>query len=519
LLGIYQAFAGVTFTTNSGAPVDDITNSETVSRNGPILLQDGWLIERLQVHNRERIPERNVHARGATAKGYFRVTKDVTQYTFADFLNSVGKTTPIACRWSTVIHERGSPEFLRDPRGFAVKFYTQQGNYDVVGLNFPVFFIRDGIRFPEMIRSLKPNPKNGQQEWWRIWDYFSNFPESTHMFSWLMDDVGIPAGYNFLDGWGVHTFKWISASGKETWVRYYYQSAQGVVSLQDDEAILKYFSFATADLYDTIANGTFPKWTVYVQTLDPTKKYNITFDPLDTTKMWPFDVFPLQEVGEMVFNANVDSQYLENEQIAFSPARLVPGIEPSDEKMLQTRLFAYVDTQTYRLGVNNQMLPVNRPKCPFFDNHIDGSMNFNTGGRSADEINYFPSTINTTVQLAKPYPHETEVVSGQKIRQMIGITNDFEQPGQRFRSFDSDRQVRFAKRLAATYSGPRMNSKVLSIWLSNWQQADPNLAALIKKFLNQVREALSLERTQLTKEHIELLKFRENFFKASGSRP
>jgi len=471
-------------TSNSGAPVDDGKDSLTVGNRGPTLLQDTLLVEKLQVHNRERIPERNVHARGATAKGVFVVTQDVTKYTFADFLSTVGKKTPVACRWSTVIHGRDSPEFLRDPRGFALKFYTQQGNYDIVGLNFPVFFIRDGIRFPEMIRSLKPNPKTGVQEWWRIWDFFSNYPESTHMFTWLMDDVGIPFSYRHLDGWGVHTYKWISKEGKETWVRYYYASAQGVKSFMNDtDAAANHFSFHTTDLYQSIQNGDYPRWKVYVQLLDPTdtqKINSLSFDPLDTTKLWPENLFPYTEIGDLVFNENVNSQFLENEQIAFSPGRFVPGVEPSDDKMLQARVFAYADTQTYRLGVNNQLLPVNRPKCPYFDNHIDGSMNFLEGGQSAEEVNYYPSTIRD-VRPAAPFPHDPEVLNATKIRQNINMKeNNFEQAGQRYRSFDSARRDRIALRIASALSDKRVTPKIVSTWLGYWNNTDQELAQKIK---------------------------------------
>eukprot|EP00128_Syssomonas_multiformis_P012595 Colp12_sorted_trinity150504_noHs@28683 len=502
-------------TTNYGAPIDNARNSETVGSRGPILLEDYYLIERLQTHNRERIPERNVHARGATAKGVFRVTKDVSDLTFAKFLSKVGKETPIACRWSTVIHGRDSPEYLRDPRGFAVKFYTEEGNYDIVGLNFPVFFIRDGIRFPEMIRSLKPNPVTGVQEWWRIYDYFSNYPESTHMFTWLMDDVGIPASYRTLDGWGVHTFEWINRANNVTLVRYYFKSEQGVKSIDDDaEAAQQHFSFHTTDLYEAIARGEFPKWTVYVQAIP--QGYDISkldFDPLDTTKQWPESLFPMIEVGEMVFNENVRSQFLENEQIAFAPSRMVPGIAPSDEKMLQTRLFAYVDTQTYRLGVNNQMLPINRPKCPFHDGHLDGTMNFQESGPSASEINYFPSTIAQNVREAAPYPKGHQPLNGEKERHMIEKTNDFAQAGARYRSFDEARKERFAQRVAASLSSPRITEKILNIWLGFWQQADAELAARIQKHLT----VLAQPEHSLPPNQKEVHAQRRAFLRASGS--
>ncbi|XP_004366029.2 catalase isozyme 2 [Capsaspora owczarzaki ATCC 30864] len=516
----------VTLTTENGAPIDNARSAQTVGNRGPVLLQDFQLIERLQIHNRERIPERNVHARGALAKGYFQVTDDISNLTFAEVFNGVGKQTPVALRFSTVIHSLHSPEFLRDPRGFALKFYSQEGNYDIVGLNFPVFFIRDGIRFPEMIRSLKPNPLTGVQEWWRVWDFFSNYPESTHMFTWLLDDVGIPASYCQLDGWGVHTYKFISKAGKELLVRYYFESAQGVVSLNDDDAVKEHFSFATIDLTNRMNAGSC-KWTLYIQVLDPSdtrKIESLSYDYLDTTKQWQVSDFPLQRVGTLVLNENPRNQFLENEQSAFSPARMVPGIAPSDEKMLQARLFSYGDTQRYRLGTNNQMLPINRPKCPFFDNHVDGLMNFNEPtADSAGEINYFPSNIRTNVKEAAPYYHETEVVTGQKVRANINLTNDFAQPGARYRSFDSDRQNRLAQRIASALSDPRLPPAIQSTWLGYFGSADAGLRSSIEHYLSalQMSPEMVAEGVSAGTLHPKLKDihaFRAAFHRAAGSQ-
>ena len=520
--------SAVTYTTNGGAPVDDAVNSETLNRDGPILLQDARLIEHLQIHNRERTPERNVHARGAAAKGYFTLTKDWSSHTMAKVFQDVGKKTPVASRWSTVIHSKGSPEYLRDPRGFALKMYTEEGNMDIVGLNFPIFFIRDGVRFPDMIRALKPNPLRGVQEWWRIWDYFSSFPESIHMFSWLMDDVGIPANFRQLPGYGVHTFKWINAAGKSHWVRYTYKSWQGDATLTDAEAVKKPFSFATVDLYDTIKSGNSSKcsktqynancagWTFNVQILDPmndTLVEKLGFNPLDTTKIWPTDVLPLQEVGEFVFNENPASQFLENEQIAFSPARLVPGVEPSDEKMLQTRLFAYADTQRYRIGVNNAMLPINAPKCPFYEQHVDGHMHYTQAGSSVQEVNYFPSKTQPFLKAAKAYPHDPEEYAGKKVREMIANTDDFAQPSQRVKAMDSARLDRLAHRLALTLAGERLSANVKTTWLGWWKKVDENLYNQIVKYQSNHANLGALSASERARHE----DFQDAFFRASGS--
>jgi len=473
---------GDILTTNEGNPIDNGHNSETIGNRGPILLEDYYLIEKLQIHNRERIPERNVHARGALAKGTFTVTNDVTDFTVADFLSEVGKETQIACRWSTVIHSRGSPEFLRDPRGFALKFYTDEGNYDIVGLNFPVFFIRDGIQFPEMIRSLKPNPVSGVQEWWRIWDYFSHYPESVHMFTWLLDDVGIPLSYRHMNGWGVHTYKWINQNSDTKLIRYFWESSQGEASLDDAEAVKIDFSNHTYDMYTAINEGNYPSWTLYVQMMDENITDFLDFDPLDTTVQWPVDQFPYVEVGVLEFTQNAH-QFLENEQSAFSPASFVPGILPSAEKMLQTRMFAYADTQKYRLGVNYEMLPINKPKCPYFDGHVDGQMNFVEVDFLEDfEVDYFPS-VNTDVKEAAPYPHDPEILYGARTRASIDNFDNFKQPSIRYNSFDADRQERFARRVGQTLSDPRMNEDVLKTWMAYWTEVDAGLASMIQNHI------------------------------------
>jgi catalase len=341
------------WTTNQGAPVWNNNNSLSVGPRGPVLLEDYHLVEKLAQFDRERIPERVVHARGASAKGFFEVTHDISHLTCADFLRAPGVQTPVIVRFSTVIHERGSPETLRDPRGFAVKFYTREGNFDMVGNNLPVFFIRDGIKFPDMVHALKPNPKTHIQEPWRIMDFFSHIPEAMNMFTFLFDDIGIPSDYRHMEGFGVHTFKLITKAGKETYVKFHWKPTCGVKNLLEDEAIMvggANHSHATQDLTDSIASGNFPEWKLMIQTMNPADEDKFDFDPLDDTKIWPEDLFPLQPVGRMVLNRNIDNFFAENEQIAFCPGVIVPGIYYSDDKMFQTRVFSYSDSQRHRLG-------------------------------------------------------------------------------------------------------------------------------------------------------------------------
>lgn len=472
------------WTTNSGAPIYNNNASLTVGPRGPVLVEDYQLIEKLANFDRERIPERVVHARGASAKGYFEVTHDITDLTFADFLRAPGVKTPVIVRFSTVIHESGSPETIRDPRGFAVKFYTNQGNFDLVGNNFPVFFVRDGMKFPDMVHALKPNPKSHLQEDWRIMDFFSHHPESLHMFTFLMDDIGIPQDYRHMDGFGVHTYTLINKTGKTHYVKFHWKPTCGVKSLSESEAMTiggKDHSHATRDLYDSIAAGKFPEWELFIQTMDPENENNFDFDPLDVTKIWPEDLLPLQPVGRLVLNKNIDNFFAENEQLAFCPAVIVPGIYYSDDKLLQARIFSYADTQRYRLGSNYLQLPVNAPKCPHHNNHHDGAMNFM---HRDEEVNYFPSSYDPA-QHAPQYPIPSFNLSGKRERCMIEKENNFKQPGERYRSWPPDRQERFVGRFVGALLDPRVTPEIRATWISYWTQADQSLGETIESRLKE----------------------------------
>jgi catalase len=459
------------WTTNSGAPVWNNNNSLTVGVRGPILLEDYHLVEKLANFDRERIPERVVHARGASAKGFFEVTHDVSHLTCADFLRTPGTQTPVIVRFSTVIHERGSPETLRDPRGFAVKFYTREGNFDMVGNNIPVFFIRDGMKFPDMVHALKPNPKNHIQEGWRIADFFSHHPEAMNMFAFLFDDIGVPLNYRHMEGFGVHTFMLLNKEGKETLVKFHWKPTCGVKCLLEDEAVQvggSNHSHATQDLYEAIAAGDYPEWKLFIQTMDPADQDRFSFDPLDVTKVWPEDVFPLQPVGRMVLNRNPDNFFNENEQLAFCPALVVPGITYSDDKLLQTRIFSYADTQRHRLGPNYLQLPVNAPQCAHHNNHHDGFMNFM---HRDEEVNYFPSRFDPA-RNAAPTPMNKATFNGRRERAVIAKENNFQQPGERFRSWDPARQERFIKRIVDMLGDKRCTQEIRRIWIGYWSQCD-----------------------------------------------
>lgn len=477
-------------TTNAGAPITNNEHSLTIGTRGPILLEDHHLLEKLGQFHQEKQPERVVHARGMVAKGHFETTHDISDLTFADFLQP-GKKTPVAARFSTVTHERGSPESLRDVRGFSVKFYTQQGNWDFVGNNIPVFFIRDGMQFPDLVHALRPNPKTNIQEGWRILDFLSHHPESCNILTWLLDDIGIPKGWRYLEGYGVNTFTFINKEGRETFIKFHWKPKQGAQWLSDEEAMMvgkdnMRHSHATHDLVNAIANGEYPEWTLYVQTMNPADEDNFYFDPLDCTKVWPEEQFPLREIGKMVLDTNIDNFHAEAEQIAFCPGIAVPGISYSNDKVLQSRIFSYGDAQRYRIGGNYQMLPINQPKCPFHNNHTDGNMNFR---HTDEEVNYYPSRVAKKDKPAEN-PHESvkATVSGQRIKAEIPkVQDDFRQAGDRYRQMDADRKARFEKRVVQWMTNPKLNSEVAELWLEYWAKVDP---ALGKNLEAKVRPAI-----------------------------
>lgn len=473
---------GVHVTTNSGAPVEDTQNSLTVGERGPVLLSDFHLVEKLANFDRERIPERVVHARGVAARGVFVCTRDCTRLTTADPFTHVGKQTPVAVRFSTVVHSRHSPETLRDPRGFATKFYTRQGNWDLVGNLQPVFFIRDAMAFPDMVHAFKPSPRSEKQEWSRILDFLSFHPESLHMLTFLLDDVGIPRYYETMNGAGVHTFVMLNKDGRETYVKFHWISEQGESNLLDDEAKRvggEDFSHATTHLIESIDEGRFPAWTLKIQTMDPTTELQHEWgDPLDPTKTWPESEFPMLPVGRMVLNRNMDNQFLQGESLAFSPGNVIGGITFSQDKLLQGRIFSYADTQRYRLGANYLQLPVNAPRCPFMNRQYDGSGAIMA--RSKD-VNYIPSTHTRDEAVADVAFHTQPKrdVAGNFTRRRLQKPNDFAQPGERWRSFDADRRERFVVRVAETLNAPRVSKQLKSTWIEYWTRCDQQLGTRI----------------------------------------
>ena len=427
-------------TTNQGVPVSDNQSSLAVGERGPVLLQDVQLVEKLAHFDRERIPERVVHAKGAGAHGHFLVYKSMARYTCAKFLQDPKKKTPVLVRFSTVVGARGSADTARDPRGFAVKFYTEDGNYDLVGNNLPVFFIRDAIKFPDMVHAFKPAPDTGyptsSSANSRFWDFISLTPESTHMITWLFSDRGTVKSYRKMEGFGVNTYKWVNAEGKAVYVKYHWKPKEGIETIDRHEATRlagEDPDIATRDLYDTIASGNTVEYELKVQVMEIADELKQSFDPLDATKTWPEDKFPLMPIGKMVLDRNPENYFAEVEQSAFAPASVVPGIEFSADKLLQGRIFSYPDTQRHRLGANYLQLPVNRPETSVSNNQRDGAMQYAPYGGGT--VNYEPNT------LAGGMPREAQAIAtthdyleGDMSRQKISRTNDFEQAGGRYRS-------------------------------------------------------------------------------------
>jgi catalase len=431
-------------TNRQGHPVYDNQNQRTVGARGPATLENYQFLEKISHFDRERIPERVVHARGFLSYGHFTATgkwgdEPIAQFTRAKLFAEEGKKTDIALRFSTVIGGRDSSEAARDPRGFAVKFYTEDGNWDLVGNNLGVFFIRDAIKFPDVIHSLKPDPVTFRQEPARIFDFMSQTPESLHMIVNLFSPRGIPADYRHQQGFGVNTYKWIDAKGDTKLVKYHFMPKQGVASLTEADAAAVQandLAHASKDLFETIERGDYPEWDMLVQMMDDHEHPELDFDPLDDTKVWPEETFPPRKVGTIQLNRNVENFFAENEQISFGTGVLVDGLDFSDDKMLVGRTFSYSDTQRYRVGPNYLQLPVNSPKnARVATNQRDGQMTFfvDTGGENP-HVNYEPSTMDGLSEAQYPtHDEQGPEIRGRLTRAPIPRTNDYAQPGERFR--------------------------------------------------------------------------------------
>jgi catalase len=482
-------------TTEAGAPVGDNQHSQTAGSGGPTLLQDHHLIEKLARFNRERIPERVIHAVGTGAHGYLEVTRgDLGQWTRMRIFSTVGRRTPAYARFSTLAGSRGAPDTARDPRGFALKFYTEEGNWDLVGNNTPIFFIRDGIKFPDFIHSQKYDPFTNRQEPDNVWDFFSHSPEATHQFTWLFGDRGIPASYRHMDGFGSHAFQWVNAKGERFWVKFHFKTDQGIRCLTSEQAEAiggKDPSFIHKDLYDAVARMNYPTWTLKVQVMQEKAAASYQFNPFDVTKVWPYRDYPLIPIAKLVLDRVPDNYFAEVEQAAFDAANFVPGIGPSPDPMLQARLFAYGDAHRYRLGVNHTRLPVNAPRGVeggARNYGRDGAMRFDTnGGRSR---NYEPNGYDGPVQTGARYEHAYDVAGsvGPHGLARHPQDNDFVQAGALYRVMKDDARKRLVDNIAGGLARVSRQA-VVDHSLEHFRKADP-------EYGKRVAEAVARKRSE-----------------------
>jgi catalase len=473
-------------TNNFGAPVPDNEHSLSAGERGPLLLQDYFLVEKLAHFDRERIPERVVHAKGAGAFGYFESSADMSAHTRAHLFGAAGRKTPVLVRFSTVGGEKGSADADRDPRGFAIKFYTEEGNYDLVGNNTPVFFIRDPFKFPDMVHTHKRSPQSNLKDPDAFWDFFSRSPESTHQVTILFSDRGIPRSYRQMHGFGSHTFKWVNASGRACWVKYHFKTETGIANLTAEEAsaiAAKDPDHATRDLFEHIKGGGVAAWKAYVQIMPYEDAATYRYDPFDVTRVWRYKDYPLIPIGRLVLDRNPQNFFAEIEQAAFSPSTFVPGIEPSPDKLLQGRLFSYPDTQRHRLGANYAQIPVN---CPFSTKPVnnyqrDGPMRID--GNRGSSPNFSPNGRGGPVSDAKA----SEVLeplhgtTGRTDYPTVNRADDFEQAGLLYNVMSEAERARLVSNIAGHLS--RAGKEIQERQVQHFMAADSGYGTRVAKAL------------------------------------
>jgi len=463
-------------TTAAGCPVSDNQNIMTAGPRGPQLLQDVWFLEKLAHFDREVIPERRMHAKGSAAYGTFTVTNDISQYSKAKIFSAIGKKTDLITRFSTVAGERGAADAERDIRGFAVKFYTEEGNWDLVGNNTPVFFLRDPLKFPDLNHAVKRDPRTNMRSAQNNWDFWTALPEALHQVTIVMSDRGIPATYRHMHGFGSHTFSMINAENKRVWVKFHFTSKQGIQNLSDQQAeavVAKDRESHQADLYNAIEQGNHPAWVLSIQVMSEAQAEVSPYNPFDLTKVWPHRDYPLIEVGVMELNRNPENYFAEVEQLAFNPANIVPGISFSPDKMLQGRLFSYGDAQRYRLGVNHQHIPVNAPRCPVHSYHRDGAMRVD--GNFGATIGYQPNSKEEW-QEQPDYAEPVLNLSGGAAHWDHRVDDDYySQPGDLFRLMSKPQQQALFDNTARSVGGASL--EIQQRHISHCLKADPAYGA------------------------------------------
>jgi len=468
-------------TTASGRPYAENENSQTAGPRGPILLQDYILHEKMAHFNRERIPERVVHAKGSGAYGTFTVTNDITKYTKAKIFNEVGKQTKMLLRFSTVGGEKGSADTERDPRGFALKFYTEDGNWDLVGNNTPVFFVKDPRKFGDFIHTQKRDPHTNMKSPTMMWDFWSLNPESLHQVFILMSDRGTPHGYRHMHGFGSHTFSMINAANERVFVKFHFLTAQGIKNFTNDEAgqmKAQDMDFAQRDLIENIAAGNFPKWNMKIQVMTEQEAKTYHINPFDLTKVWPHSDYPLIDVGTIELNQNPENYFQDIEQAAFAPAHIVDGIGFSPDKMLQGRILSYPDAQRYRLGANYEQIPVNR--CPFATNNYQRDGQMRVDGNGGGNPNYFPNSFDSIV-VDESYKEPAQELDNSRAdwydRNAEGENDHYSQPGNLFKIMVPEQKQNTINNIVGAMSGIDGPKKleIINRQLCHWFRADVQL--------------------------------------------
>jgi catalase len=492
-------------TTTAGNPIADNQNSKSAGPRGPLLLEDYQLIEKLAHQNRERIPERAVHAKGSGAFGTLTITHDITRYTKAAVFAEVGKTTDVLLRFSTVAGERGAADAERDVRGWALKFYTDQGNWDLVGNNTPVFFVRDAIKFPDFIHTQKRHPRTNLRSATAMWDFWSLSPESLHQVTILMSDRGLPKSYRHTNGYGSHTFSFINADNDRFWVKFHFKTQQGIETMSNSEGeklIGQDRESSQKDLYEHIAKGDFPRWNMQVQIMPETDAETYHLNPFDVTKVWPHADYPCIDVGVLELNHNPENYFQEIEQAAFSPSNIVPGIGFSPDKMLQARIFSYGDAHRYRLGVWYEKLPVNQPKSEVNTYHSDGSMNFQKP--SSSDAYYEPNSFGGPTE-DHSFDEPPLKISGDADRYNHRDGNDdYGQAGDLFRLMSENQKNQLFGNIAAAMSGVPEN--IIRRQLAHFQKADPAYGAGVAKALKMEFDADTISYSEDKSENPEALR-------------
>lgn len=468
-------------TNDFGNIVADNQNSLSAGAKGPLLLQDYILLEKLAHQNRERIPERTVHAKGSAAYGELKITEDISKYTKAKVLQK-GEVTPLILRFSTVAGEAGAADAERDVRGFAIKFYTKEGNWDLVGNNTPTFFIRDPYKFPDFIHTQKRDPRTHLRSNNAAWDFWTLCPESLHQVTILMSDRGIPASYRNVNGYGSHTYSLINDKGERFWVKFHFKTKQGIKTLTNAEAealIAKDRESHQRDLYNAIEKGDFPKWAVKIQVLPENEADKLGFNPFDLTKVWPHSIVPLIEIGEMTLNKNPENYFNEVEQAAFSPANIVPGIGFSPDKMLQGRIFSYPDAQRYRIGTNYHLLPVNRARSEVNTYNVAGAMNSDTYKNGA--AYYEPNSYSDSPKEDKSYLEPDLALDGAAQRYAPLDDDFYTQPRALFNLMNDNQKAQLFSNIAASMDG--VEKSIIDRALAHFEKISPDYANGVKKAL------------------------------------